>query len=147
MTKTQNSIIINAHLEKIYHLAQAVEKYPEFIPGYKESKIIGRENGKIIIERAASINNRLIRWKSKAWFNPYKSIEFEQIEGKLKGMKVEWFFEQIPGGTKVTIIHIFKLNIPLIGRFLEKTVARPRIEKMTDTVLTALKNKIESSEN
>ncbi|MCK4533369.1 SRPBCC family protein [bacterium] len=147
MTKTQNSIIINAHLEKIYHLAQAVEKYPEFIPEYKESKIIGRENGKIIIERAASINNRIVRWKSKAWFNHNKSIEFEQIEGKLKGMKVKWFFEQISGGTKVIIIHIFKLNIPLIGWFLEKLVARSRIEKMTDTVLTALKNKIESTEN
>ncbi|MCK5535030.1 SRPBCC family protein [bacterium] len=143
MTKLENSIIINADLEKIYQLAQAVEKYPEFIPEYKESKIIGRENGKIIIARAALINQHLMRWKSKVWFSPNKSIEFEQIEGKLKGMQVKWTFEQIPGGTKVTILHLFKLNIPLIGWFLEKLVARPRIEKTARNVLISLKKRIE----
>jgi ribosome-associated toxin RatA of RatAB toxin-antitoxin module len=147
MTKLENSIIINANLEKIYKLAQAVERYPEFIPVYKKSKIIGRENGKIIIERAALINQRIMRWKSKAWFDYNKSIEFEQIEGRLKGMRVKWFFEQLPNGTKVTIIHIFKLHIPLVGWFLEKLVARPRIEKTAGNVLIALKNKIEKNGN
>ena len=145
MTRTENFITIYADLEKVYRLAQEVEKYPEFIPGYKESKIVGQEKGKIIIERAALINKKLNRWKSKAWFNLNRSIEFEQIEGRLKGMKVEWLFERIPGGTKLTIIHTFKIKVPPIGWFIEKVIARPRIEQITENVLTAFKNRIEGN--
>ena len=44
------------------------------------------------------------------------SIRFRHIEGITKGMDVEWSFRAAPGGTEVSIVHVWDgPPLPLIG--------------------------------
>ena len=97
----------------------------------------------MIVERVAEIKGKIMKWKSKVKFNINKTIEFEQIEGRLKGMKIEWLFEEVPEGTKLTITHRLSLNPPVLGWILSKFIAKPAIDKLTRNVLLGLKNKLE----
>ncbi len=141
---TQDSIIIEKPLTEVYKVASDIENSHRYLPGYKPSKVIKTENDQIIIEREAQIKGRVMKWKSLAKFNKNKSIEFEQIEGKLKGMKIVWLFKYVPRGTELTIIHKFKIKIPIFGWLLSYFIAKPRIDNLTRRVLIGLKNYTES---
>ena len=141
---TRDSIIINDKIEKVYAVARDIEKQHEYIHGYSPAKIIEKkEDGKIVIERVAELHGKVMKWKSIAEFEENKAIRFEQIEGKLKGMKIEWLFQSINEGTRVEIIHDFSLKIPALGWFAERYIARPKIDGLTRNVLVGMKNKIE----
>jgi hypothetical protein len=44
------------------------------------------------------------------------AIRFRHIEGVTKGMDVEWSFQAAPGGTQVTILHVWDgPPVPFIG--------------------------------
>ncbi len=140
---TQDFIVIKKRLPEVYKTAQDIKNQHEYIPGYKPSKIIEtKEDGRLIIERTAEMDGKIMKWKSMAEFDENKTIKFEQLEGKLKGMKINWLFEETGEETKVTIIHDFKLKIPLLGWFAERFIAKPKIDRITRNVLTGLKNKL-----
>lgn len=142
---TKDFIIINKSLPEVYKIASDIEKQHEYIPGYKPARIIEKkEDGEILIERIAEIKGKIMKWQSTAKFKENKKIEFKQIQGRLKDMKIEWLFEEIHGGTKITITHDFKLSRPIIGWFLEKFIAKPTINKLTKNVLSGLKKKMEN---
>ena len=85
---TNDSIIIKRSLSEVYKVAQDIENSHTYISGYKPSKLIKTKDGEIIVERVAEIKGKIMKWKSKVEFNINKTIEFEQIEGRLKGMKI-----------------------------------------------------------
>jgi len=141
---TRDSIKINEKIDKVYKVARDIERQHEYISGYSPSKIVAAvDNGGIIIERTAVLNGKLMKWKSKAEFEENKTIKFEQLEGKLKGMKIDWLFNESDEGTEVEIVHDFKLKIPVIGWFAEKFIAKPKIDAITRNVLVGLKSRVE----
>ena len=144
MVHMEDSIIVKDNLERVYDISRDVEKYPEFIPGYLESRVEGSREGKLIIKRVAWVKEKQLTWRSMASFQKNSCIEFEQIEGRLKGMKAKWLFEKAPEGTKVVITHDFRLGLPVIGWFKERLIAKPAVSKVARTVLRALKTKVES---
>jgi len=138
----ENSIVIKGKLEDVYALAGDVERYPEFIKGYEGSKVLSREGNKATIERVVEIMGRQITWKSVATFHKNEWIEFEQIEGPLKGMIAKWLFERVPEGTKIIITHDFELKAPIPGWPTEKIIEA--VSGTADTALEALKKKVEA---
>jgi ribosome-associated toxin RatA of RatAB toxin-antitoxin module len=138
----ENSIVIKSKLEDVYALAEDVESYPEFIPGYEGSKVLSREENKATIERVAEIMGNQITWKSVATFHQNESIEFEQIEGPLRGMIAKWTFQQAPEGTKIVITHDFKLKTPIPGWQTESIIEG--VSGTADTALKSLKKKVEA---
>ena len=88
---TQDFIVIKKRLPEVYKTAQDIKNQHEYIPGYKPSKIVEtKEDGRLIIERTAEMDGKIMKWKSIAEFDENKTIKFEQLEGKLKGMKINW---------------------------------------------------------
>jgi len=142
---TTDSIIINARLSKVYATARNIEKQHEFIPGYKPAEVFKSAEGHLIVNRIAEIGGKTMKWQSIVLFNENRSIEFEQIEGRLKGMTISWLFEEVPEGTRLTITHSLKLVIPVLGYFIERFAAKPAIDKLTTNVLKGLKNKMEGN--
>lgn len=145
MIRVENTITINEDVNKVFELASDFEHYPEFIPTYKEVKIIEREGNKMIVERKSLVKTKEIRWRSCVVIEPNKSIKAEQLEGPIPGMKIEWLFEKIDGRTKITLIHIFEYKkIPLIGHIIGKLIVANIVYKMAEETLMGIKNKVTS---
>lgn len=140
----KDSILIRKKLQDVYKVARDVENQHKFIPGYSPAKILERkDNSNMTIERTAVVDGKIMNWKSTAEFVTDDAIRFVQIEGALKGMKIDWKFRESGEGTEVEIVHDFNLNIPLVGWLAERFVARPKIEKITRNVLAGLKSRME----
>jgi ribosome-associated toxin RatA of RatAB toxin-antitoxin module len=141
---TKDSIIIKGNVKKVFKIARDIENQHLYIPGYEPARIITRrKDGRLVIERTAVLKDRKMSWRSLVRFVNGKAIEFEQIEGRLKGMKIEWLFRGRNGKTELTITHELTLKPPLIGWFVERLAAKPAIDRLTRNVLTGLKNHVE----
>ncbi len=142
---TKDYIDIKKNLGTVYKTASDIKNQHTYIPGYKPSIVHKTDDNKLLIERTAELNGKTMKWKSLAVLNKNKSIEFEQLEGRLKGMKITWLFNKFDDFTRVTIIHDFHLNIPVFSYLLERFIAKPKIDKITKNVLIGLKNKLENN--
>jgi ribosome-associated toxin RatA of RatAB toxin-antitoxin module len=145
MTRLEHSILINRPLTDVFALARQVETYPDFLPGYIESRIVERRGETLLLQRAAIVRGKHYRWQSFVQFEENRAITFEQAEGPLRGMKVVWAFEaEDAEKTRVTITHEFQLTQPLgLGRLLERFYFAPRISEIASQVVKALKRTCE----
>jgi ribosome-associated toxin RatA of RatAB toxin-antitoxin module len=145
MIQTKSEVIINANLTKVFDISADIEKYPEFIPVYKEVKILERKGNTLIVQRIGIVNNKQVRWKSEIKINPYHSIEAVQLQGPLKGMKVVWQFERIDNEkTKIILIHyIVYKKIPILGKLITRFIIANIIKKIAEETLEAIKNRVE----
>ena len=50
MTKLTHTVEIQRPLSEVYGLARQVERYPEFLPGYVESRIVQRRESGALLE-------------------------------------------------------------------------------------------------
>jgi ribosome-associated toxin RatA of RatAB toxin-antitoxin module len=50
------------------------------------------------------------------------SIRFKHLRGWTRGMAVEWRFEPVAGGTRVTILHDLDFQFPVAADWLAKHV-------------------------
>ncbi|MFH1897862.1 MAG: SRPBCC family protein [Candidatus Desantisbacteria bacterium] len=143
MIRIENSILINANLQEVFEVAIDFEKYPQFIPTYKEVNILERQDNKMIIERVGLAKGKPVRWKSQVILEKYHSIKAQQLEGPLKGMMVYWSFEGVMGGTNIILIHEFEYKMPLIGNLIGKWFIAGIVKRMAQETLEGIKNRVQ----
>jgi ribosome-associated toxin RatA of RatAB toxin-antitoxin module len=147
MTRLKHVAEINKPLKDVYVLAKQVDRYPQFLPVYLESRILERHHGRLLLERKAVVRGELHMWQSWVRFEDLVGIDFEHAAGPLKGMKVRWCFEALsPKHTRLTITHDIRVRRPfLVGWFKEKLLFAPRVSEMADRVINGFKQACESN--
>lgn len=144
MIRTVNSILIKADIDRVFSVAADMEKYPEFIPSYKEVKVVSREGNKMLVERIGQVGKKMVKWKSCVMLEPNSSIYAEQIEGPIKGMQIQWLFEDTKDGVQITLTHAFEYKkIPLIGNLIGRLIVARIVKQMADETLKGIKTKVE----
>jgi ribosome-associated toxin RatA of RatAB toxin-antitoxin module len=146
MIRLEHRIAIDRPLQVAYALARDVERYPEFLPGYIESKIVARAGERMLLQRSALVGGYIQEWKSWASFPDDRTLIFEHAEGPLKGMNVLWRFDaRSQDQTELTITHQFpQRSIIGVRWFRDYFVYRPNIDRLASHVAAAFKTACES---
>ena len=141
MIRFEHSVEIDRPVSDVYSLAEQVERYPEFLPGYLESRIIARRDDGILLERKAFVKGRMTQWRSWASFRPEQTIRFEHAEGPLKGMEVEWLFTaRSAARTSLKITHLFPAFRPFSRAWWRGWfVYGPGVRRMASQVVESFK--------
>lgn len=142
---SEDSVVIKAELPEVFAVTAEIEKYGDFIPSYKGVKVLSRGDNTMTLKRTARIAGIKMNWTSEAVIKENEAILFDQIGGPLKGMHTEWRLKAVEEGTQVNISHDLTLNIPVIGRVLEKIIYNFIIKDIAHTILINMKEKIEST--
>ncbi len=123
MTETRSEIVIGAPPKRIYDLAAATERWPELLPHYRSVRVLEERQGRRIVEMAARRDFIPIRWVAEQINDPERpTIRFRHIRGWTRGMDVEWRFEPLEEGTRVTIEHRLVFLFPLAAAWLGRNV-------------------------
>lgn len=140
MTETRSEIVIGAPAKRIYDLAVATERWPELLPHYRYVRVLEERPGSKIVEMAALRDFIPIRWVAEQTSDPERpNIRFRHIRGWTRGMDVEWRFEPLAEGTRVTIEHRLVFLFPVaadwlgrnvVSRFFIEYVARKTLARM-----------------
>ncbi|MDI6703194.1 MAG: SRPBCC family protein [bacterium] len=142
MIHTEDTIVIKGNVDEVFEISSDVERYPEFIPTYKEVRILSKEGPEMIVERESEAG---YKWRSRVFVDKDKRlIKAEQLEGPLKGMKIEWKFAEIDDGTRIVLTHDFEYKkVPLIGNLIGRLIVSRIVKKMATQTLEGVKRKVE----
>ena len=125
--KSRVGIQIDAPLERIFPLAEEVERWPERLPHYRYVRRLPAENGERRFAMGARRGPIPVRWEAIQRPLPdERRIEFTHTGGVTRGMRVAWRFEPNDGGWHVSIEHQLDLAWPLIGGFAARRVIGPQ---------------------
>lgn len=95
MPTIQRSALVNHSAQAMYDLVNDVESYPQFLPGCKDSKVMGRDD--------ASMQAALLVSKAgvKQWFttqntlDPARHIHMKLVDGPFKRLSGGWTFSPL----------------------------------------------------
>ncbi len=141
MTETKNEIVIAAPARRIYDLAVATERWPEFLPHYRYVRVLEERAEGRVVEMAALRDFIPIRWVAEQISDPQgPSIRFRHLRGWTRGMDVVWRFEPLEEGTRVTIEHRLAFIFPFAAEWLGRNVvSRFFIENVASKTLARMK--------
>ena len=143
MIHLDHSIVIRSSIGKVYEIAENIEKFPEFMPHVKTSSIIKKQGNKRQVVMTAVVNGIKSHWISASTTEKNKRIQYSQVKGTCKVMGGEWFFEMIPEGTKITLIHNFDVGWPVIGNLIGRLIVKNWVDKYSRLTLGHIKTKAE----
>lgn len=83
--------------EGMFDLVADIERYPEFVPGWRSVRVLERAEGRLRVEQ--SIGPRLLglRFRSRAALCRPASIEVRAEDGPLGALQLAWSFEPLAG--------------------------------------------------
>ena len=141
MTRAQTAIEIAADPATIFRFAAATERWPEYLPHYRWVRVLHESGPTRVVEMAARRDWIPIRWTAQQTNDPDRPhIAFRHLRGWTTGMEVEWLFEPIPGGTRVTIEHRLRFRFPVAAEWLgRRVVCGFFIEHVAGRTLAAMK--------
>jgi aromatase len=123
MTKTETAIEINAAPAAIFAFASATERWPQYLPHYRYVRVLQERGTTRVVEMAARRGWIPVRWTAEQTNDPSRPhIAFRHVRGWTRGMEVEWRFEPIPGGTRVSIEHRLSFHFPFAAEWLARHV-------------------------
>jgi ribosome-associated toxin RatA of RatAB toxin-antitoxin module len=148
VTRTTTSIDIAARPETIYRFASATERWPEYLPHYRYVRKLEERGATIVVAMSAWRDFIPVSWVAEQTSDPETpTIRFRHVRGWTRGMEVEWRFEPIETGTRVTIEHRLEFQFPVAADWLgEHLIGGFFIDDVAGKTLARMKTLAESAE-
>ncbi len=111
--------------EHIFTVIADVERYPEFVPGWREVRVLERGERRVRVEQAFALGPMQWRFESEARFDPPRGIDIEAGSGPFESLLVRWRFERVgPDACRVALEVRATLHSPaleaLYGALLDR---------------------------
>ena len=149
MPHIENSVSINASLEKVFALARDAESFSQFMPDVESVSVSERspDGSRMVTDwvAVASDFKLKVRWTEEdLWDEAAHTCRFTQLKGDYTAYGGLWTFT---AEGETTVFHSaidYELDIPLIGPLLKAVVAR-LMQSNTQKILEAIKSHAEQS--
>jgi len=143
--RVEVSEAVGAERRAVYEIAKDMESYPTYMPNVKEVAVVERYDDGTLTSWDTVLEGRPFRWKERDVFDDdAMKITYRQTEGDLKKFEGEWRFEEVEGGTRVTLTVDFEIGIPMIAALLNP-VARLKVRENCAMMLKGIKERAEAT--
>lgn len=117
---------IAAPFERVFALAQDVERWPRLLRAYRWCRVLERGPNRLVFSMGGWIRGWPARWTAVQDAAPReRRLRFRHIGGITAGMIVEWRFAPDGDHTDVAIEHHLVMRWPLVGRLVSDLVVGP----------------------
>jgi ribosome-associated toxin RatA of RatAB toxin-antitoxin module len=130
-SQTLDVRLVRADAATMFRVAADVEHWPDHLPHYRYVRFTERDATGGIVEMSANRPFGPLNWPT--WWTSLMhvvperpAIRFRHIAGVTTRMDVEWRFVPVPGGTEVTIEHLWDgPRVPVVGAVAARWVIGP----------------------
>jgi aromatase len=142
--RTDNEIVINAPLSKLWDITNDVENWPNLFTEYASAEILERRGNTVRFRLTMHPDNngKVWSWVSERTTDPEKrTVEAHRVEtGPFDFMNIWWYYEEVPGGTKMRWVQEFhmKPEAPVNDDWMENN-----INTNTKTQMSIIKDRVE----
>ncbi len=97
--------------EKVFELVADIERYPDFVPGWQEARVVSAEGDRRQVQQALGIGPIVLRFRTEALLERPERISIQGQGGPLKRLHQVWHFkERADGGTLVELWTDYELR-------------------------------------
>lgn len=149
MPHIENTVTVNAPLEKVFALARDQESFPQFMPDVESVVVSDKsaDGSRTVSDwvAVASDFKLKVRWTEEdLWDEAAHTLRFQQLKGDYTAYGGTWTWtEESPDVTRFDSAIDYDLEIPLIGALLKAVVAR-LMRDNTQKILDAIKTRAEA---
>jgi uncharacterized membrane protein len=149
MPRIEQTVVINAPVERVYAVARNVEAFPDFMDDLQSLSVIERsdDGNRTITEWVGLIREfkMTVKWSQEdVWDPATHRDDFKMIKGDMDSMSGYWQFTGGNGSTRFDSVVDYEYNVPLIGPMI-KALIRKKMEANLDAQMQAIKVKAEAS--
>jgi ribosome-associated toxin RatA of RatAB toxin-antitoxin module len=149
--RTVDRLFMRASVERVFHAASAVERWPEWLRHYRWVRVLARDTGSALVEMAAWRPLGPVKyptwWVSQMTVDPRRAaIRYRHVRGITTGMDVEWRMAPSGNGTEVSIVHEWSgPRWPLMGTIAANWVIGPVfIHGIASRTLAGIRHAVEN---
>jgi aromatase len=111
---TDNFIVINAPLDRVWDITNDVENWTNLFTEYAEAQITERRGNTVVFRLTMhpDENGKVWSWVSERTTDPTThTVKAHRIEtGPFDYMNIEWYYEPVEGGTKMRWVQDFHMK-------------------------------------
>jgi aromatase len=144
---TDNAVDVNAPLEFVWERMMDVESWPTLFSEYAKAEVVERDGDTIQFRLTThpdpEYEGKVWSWVSERVADPKShTSKSRRIEtGPFQYMTIEWFFEEIPEGTRMRWVQDFSMNP---GAPANDQQAEEYMNKNTKTQMGVIKERLEA---
>jgi len=141
MPGATRAVVINTPVEKVFAVIKDYERYPEFLPEVKSTRISNRQGDEVDVQYEVDVLKK-IRYTLRLKEEPPSRISWTFVEGELmRDNRGHWLLEDLGGGkTRATY------NIEMkLGLLVPKSIVNVLVDSSLPKMLEAFKKRAESA--
>src|SRR5262245_19880205 len=149
MPRIEQTLMVEAPVEKVYAVARDVEAFPDFMEDLQSLSVIERspDGNRTVTEWVALIREfkLIVKWSQEDVWNPKSHRDdFKMLKGDMDSMSGYWQFSNLDGNTQFESVVDYEYNVPLIGPMI-KSLIKKKMESNLDAQMQAIKAKAEEN--
>ena len=145
--RTENTILINAPLEKIFETTANLPLWPEVLPHYRWIRVLQTSDDGMIVKMAARRGRLPIQWTSHYRVDhTARELHFKHLKAFTRGMEVLWTYTPTAGGVQVTISHELHRTSALGRWFAHHVLGEMFIRPVATQTLSHFKQYLEQED-
>jgi coenzyme Q-binding protein COQ10 len=100
---------------QLFDLVADIESYPDFIPHYRDARILHEEGGHRVVEQTLRVSGVQIDLRTEAELHRPNSIHVHSRQRPLRSLDIHWRFDPAPIGCRVDYHMDVTLAVPLLS--------------------------------
>ena len=89
-----DSIQLPYPCRKVYEMVGDIERYPEFLPGWRKARILVRQGNRLEVEQELQAGPAVFRFHSSAHLQACSAISIISSDGPFRDMRIDWRFSE-----------------------------------------------------
>lgn len=77
---------------QVFDLVADIERYPEFLPGWKQARILDRNDNRLLVEQQLQTGPAVFLFHSTALLEPCSGIHITANDGPFHDLHIDWCF-------------------------------------------------------
>jgi coenzyme Q-binding protein COQ10 len=143
----EEQILVSGPMEAVFAIATDMESYPKYMPDVESVTVLERREGSTTTEWETQVEGTPIIWTEIDEFDYVNHvITYRLIEGDLEKFEGAWRFEEVEGGTRVTLGVDYDFGIPNLTDLIGPTLD-VKVRENSQMMLRAMKEHIEGQSN
>jgi len=103
MREMTRSALVARPPELIYQLVEDVERYPQYVPGCTDAKILERSPGEMLAHLAVRRGPLRTEFTTRNRLEPGRSIHMDLVDGPFEMLEGNWTFTLWPATVAASI--------------------------------------------
>jgi ribosome-associated toxin RatA of RatAB toxin-antitoxin module len=138
MKRIARSAIVECSAMDFYHLAEAIESYPDFLPWCAAAQVRERTPGRTVATLTLAVKGVRQSFTTENTNVPGQSIAMRLLQGPFRHFAAAWRFTPLgPGACKAEYSMEYEFSNRVVGAALE-----PAIRRMADSTVEAFSKQL-----